>query len=116
MAKIVLGMGTSHSPMLVLKAEDWEARVLEEMKPTNRALFTLDGKRTTYDELKAARGEPYKHLCTLENFQRWAADAQAGMDHLADELERVAPDVVLVIGDDQHELYGSENTPAVAIY
>lgn len=116
MAKIVLGIGTSHSPMNVLKAEDWEARVIEEMKPTNRALFTLDGQRTTYDELKAQRGEPYKHLCTLEQFQRWAAEAQTQLDRLADELENAAPDVVIVIGDDQRELFGAENTPAFAIY
>ncbi len=116
MAKIVLGMATSHSPMQVLDVADWEARVLDEMKPTNRALFTLDGRQIIYDELKAERGEPYAHLCNPETFRKWSDDAGAAADHLAAELARVAPDVVVVIGDDQRELFSADNTPALAIY
>ena len=116
MARIVLGLATSHSPMLVLEADDWEARVADEMKPTNRALYTLEGRQVTYDDLKAERGEPYRHLCNLETFQGWATQAREGVDSLAQALARAAPDVVVVVGDDQRELFGAENTPAVAIY
>jgi hypothetical protein len=102
--------------MQVLAAAGWEARAAEEMKPTNRALFRLDGRQVTYGELKAERGEPYVHLCTRANFEAWAQEARDSVRHLSQELQKAAPDIVVVIGDDQRELYAPENTPAVAIY
>jgi aromatic ring-opening dioxygenase catalytic subunit (LigB family) len=46
-----------------------------------------------------------------ENWKR----CQAALDRLRDDFRRVAPDVVLVIGDDQHELFNDTNQPAMAI-
>src|SRR5258708_17597451 len=56
-AQVVLGIGTSHSPLLVLGAGDWALRSQDDRR--NRALNTLDGRLMSYDPLAAERGEPY---------------------------------------------------------
>src|SRR3989442_9901275 len=56
-AQVVLGIGTSHSPLLVLGAGDWGLRSQDH--PRNRALNTLDRRLMSYDALAADRGAPY---------------------------------------------------------
>ena len=52
MARIVLGIGTSHTPMLNVGAEDWPR--FEELDRRRQHLHK-DGRPATYDELLAAR-------------------------------------------------------------
>ncbi|MCH8806849.1 MAG: GAF domain-containing protein [Planctomycetes bacterium] len=49
MAKIVLGVGTSHSPMLSTPAEKWPEHVKRDLANTN--LWAWDGKPHTYEEM-----------------------------------------------------------------
>ena len=50
MAKIVLGLGTSHSPMLNLTLDIWDQRAQEDMR--NPMLYRVpDGAHVTYDQL-----------------------------------------------------------------
>ncbi|MCH8973943.1 MAG: extradiol ring-cleavage dioxygenase, partial [Chloroflexi bacterium] len=49
MAKIVLGVGTSHSPMLSTPAEKWPEHVKRDL--ANRNLWAWDGKPHTYEEM-----------------------------------------------------------------
>src|ERR671933_443319 len=52
MARIVLGLGTSHSPQLSLPAEHWLKRGEEDQR--NPSLYRVpDGKHVTYEELLA---------------------------------------------------------------
>jgi hypothetical protein len=41
---------------------------------------------------------------------------QAAIQHLGEVLAEEAPDVAVVIGDDQHEWFGPDNQPALCIY
>ena len=50
MARIVLGLGTSHTPMLSVGPEEWPR--FEELD-RKRPLLHADGRRATYDELLA---------------------------------------------------------------
>jgi hypothetical protein len=48
--------------------------------------------------------------------QRWEA-TQAGIKKVGKMLQQAAPlDAIIIFGDDQHEQFGDENMPAVAIY
>ena len=49
MARLVIGLGTSHSPMLVTDASLWEERAISDH--TNPELYDVDGNHRTYDEL-----------------------------------------------------------------
>ncbi len=57
MAEIVLGIGTSHSPLLVLGGAQWEYRSQDDRR--NKSLNTLDGRLLSYDQLVEERGEHY---------------------------------------------------------
>ena len=115
MARIVLGLGTSHSPLLVLKGDQWSIRAADDISgrvPMHRR----DGRRTTYAEMQATLGEPYRDVATHENFLRWSAAAQRALDRIADSIATVAPDVIVIVGDDQGELYEPDDIPAVSLY
>ncbi len=114
MARVVLGLGLSHTPLLVLDPARWAERAQEDF--TSKRLILSDGRNVSYDALIAERGEPYVKEATRENFARQHADAQTALNRLADEIEAAQPDVVLVVGDDQDELFDKDNTPAFAIY
>ncbi|MDB5874447.1 MAG: Extradiol ring-cleavage dioxygenase class protein subunit [Ramlibacter sp.] len=114
MAKIVLGIGTSHSPLLVLGGGQWELRSHDDRR--SKSLNTIDGRLVSYEELVLERGEAYATEANPENFPNLAARAEAALDTLAAALRSARPDVVLVVGDDQGELFGPENFPAISVY
>jgi hypothetical protein len=115
LAKIVLGLGTSHSPLLILGGDDWNLRAGDD-RGGRVPLHTLDGRYVSYEELKSARGEPFGRCATPENFRRQAEGAERALDRLAQSLAAAGPDVVIIVGDDQGELYERDNIPAVAIF
>jgi hypothetical protein len=114
MARIVLGIGTSHSPLLVLGGAQWEYRSQDDRR--NKSLNTLDGRLVSYEDLVAQRGENYLKEADPSGFPALAARAEAALDRLATQLRDARPDVVLVVGDDQGELFDADNFPAIAVY
>lgn len=114
MARVVLGVGTSHSPILALPASDWHNRAKADY--ANPRLSLSDGRYLSYDALKSERGEPYADRAVLEVFERIAVESQAHLDRIAADLAAAAPDIVVIIGDDQSELYSAGNMPAIAIF
>jgi len=114
MAQIVLGVGTSHSPLLVLGADDWALRSADDRR--NRGLNTLDGRMLSYDALVAERGEPYTAESNPAHFPALARRAEQALDRLAEAIAAARPDLLLVVGDDQGELFGQEHMPALAVF
>jgi len=114
MAEVVLGIGTSHSPLLTFDAAMWIVRAADDLR--NDALTLSDGRTLTYAQLLAERGPKFEQQASLPSLEAQAARAEGALDRLADAIEEAAPDVVLIIGDDQDELYSPGNTPSIAIY
>jgi hypothetical protein len=114
MATIVLGVGSSHTPMLALEAKEWVHRAAADY--ANPALNLSDGRILSYDELLGEIGPENQFPVTDEILQQKAAACAAALDRLADELEAAAPDVVVIIGDDQQELFSPANQPAIAVF
>ena len=114
MAEIVLGIGTSHTPLLTFEAGQWADYATRDRR--ERKLNLADGRWLFYDELIAERGEPHGAVAVEAEFRRKAAACQAALDRLAGEIAAAAPDVVVIITDDESELFSRANTPAVAIY
>jgi len=114
MARIVLGAGSSHTPLLSLPAEEWGHRAAVDY--ANPRLNLSDGRFVSYGELLAEVGDRHAADASVESLRRQAALCQTALDRLADALERAAPDVVVIVGDDQEELFGPANQPAVAIF
>lgn len=114
MARITLGIGTSHSPILILDGEQWEYRAKDDRR--NKSLYTLDGVKVSYDDLVEQRGERFTAESDPARFPALATLAEAALDRIEAALIEAQPDVLLVIGDDQDELFGYENLPAISVY
>jgi 3-O-methylgallate 3,4-dioxygenase len=106
MAKIVLGIGTSHSPQLSVRASEWQVlREKDEHDP-----------RLDYQGLlKRAKSDIQTEL-TPEKFRQRDEACQKAIKTLGDALQRADVDVVVVFGDDQHEQFQDDNMPTFAIY
>ncbi len=104
MAEIVLGIGTSHSTQCSIGPEWWERQ------------GQLDRNRTPFDEL--ARNAPPWLAAELrpEVWERKHAEVQAAITRLAQVLDAVAPDVLVIVGDDQKELFLDDAMPVFSIF
>ncbi len=104
MAKIVLGLGTAHSTQCNVKPEWWA----EHAK--------LDRKRTPYERLEAAAPAWMAGQLTEEAWARKYDATQEAIARLGRVLRDAAPDVVVIVGDDQHELFLDDCLPAFSVF
>lgn len=114
MAEIVLGVGTSHSPLLTFDAAMWLERAGDDLR--NPALTLSDGRTVDYASLLAERGPMYAAQCRKDHLDAQVLRVEAAIARIADCIEAAALDIVLVVGDDQEELYKAGNTPSLAVY
>lgn len=114
MAKLVLGIGTSHTPMLNTPPEDWPRFIERDTQRTN--LLDTDGRPTNYEaQLKRAPADIDAQIAPSRMQARHAA-VEAAMSRLGDHLREARLDCLIVVGDDQEELYHSENMPGILVY
>jgi hypothetical protein len=114
MAEIVLGIGTSHGPLLNTPPDQWGQRAEADRRNPN--LF-FRGKPYDFTTLVGLREEEgLAAQITPECMAERHAACQRATDALADTLARVAPDAVVIIGDDQEEVFYDDNMPALSVY
>jgi hypothetical protein len=113
MAKIVLGIATSHTPMLNTPAKDWPSFIDRDGK---RDFLDKEGEPATYEELVRRADPRAAPELTPERFAARHAEAQAGVDNLKQALRRAELDALIVIGDDHKEIYHDDNMPALVVY
>ena len=113
MAEIVLGIATSHTPMLNAPAEDWP-RFLERDRV--RALLDREGRPVRYDELLERADPAVLAELAPPRVAARHAEAQQALDRLAAALGRAELDALVIVGDDHRELYGDDNLPSLLVY
>jgi len=113
MSKITFGIGTSHSVLLNIDAALWFDRAKDDLR---MQLTLSDGRTLSYDELLGEVGGSFAEHATLPQFETQSRMAHAALDRLAAELADAAPDLILIVGDDQKELFDLNNMPAISIY
>jgi hypothetical protein len=114
MAKIVLGMATSHGPLLSTPPEKWGERVKADK--VNPALW-FRGQPYKFDALEALRlDEKLDQKSELDERKARFDRCQVALRSLAATFEKVNPDVVVIVGNDQQEVFSDKNMPAFSIY
>src|SRR6266481_2446153 len=114
MGRIVAGIAASHSPQLSTPSELW--RLHAERDRQNRQL-SFRGEVYDYDHLLEVRRD--EHLERELDDATWLEKhrrCDRGIDALADTLASVAPDVVVIVGDDQREMFLDDGMPTLAVY
>jgi 3-O-methylgallate 3,4-dioxygenase len=106
MAKVVLGIGTSHSPQLSVRANDWQVlREKDEHDP-----------RLDYQGLLKRAKPGIETELTPAKFRERDEACQKAIKTLGDVLRQAEVDLVVIFGDDQHEQFQDDNMPTFAIY
>ncbi|HKV05828.1 MAG TPA: hypothetical protein VJO53_12085 [Candidatus Acidoferrales bacterium] len=113
MAKVVLGIGSSHGPMLSTPPDMWHLRADADRK--NPKHF-FRGEAFDFPRLLAARQPGFAGEVTLPERQKRYDACQRALDKLAAKFAEVKPDAVVIVGNDQRELFTDENTPAFLVY
>lgn len=113
MARIVMGLWTTHGPQLNTTPEEWMLRV-----PADRARsHWYKGKRYAFDELVRLRArEGLAEQATLEARTRNHAACQAAIAEVARLWAEVDPDVCVIFGNDQRELMLPSLQPAYTVF
>lgn len=106
MAKIVLGLATSHSPQLSTPVESWKLHA--ERDRTNPDI--------NYEVVSKNAPEWLNDHLTPEVWLKKYNACENAIQELGRILQEVAPDIIVVIGDDQKELFYNDNMPAFSVF
>ena len=115
MAKIVLGLGSAHNPMLSLWGDRWSE--YGERDQANPMLAAAPGGEVmTYEELLSQADPAIAKALTPEKLQAQHDAYQKAIATLEKTLKDANPDVVVIIGDYQEEMFFDDNMPLFSIY
>lgn len=113
MAQIVLGVATSHSPMLSTPPENWSDHALRDHV---RPLYDRNGEQQEFDLLLQRNDRRLGVLITNAKMRENFARSEAAIAKLRLEVAAARPDVCVVFGDDQKEMFHADNMPAFSVY
>jgi Catalytic LigB subunit of aromatic ring-opening dioxygenase len=114
MAEIVLGMWTSHGPTLSTTPEQWTLRLPADRQRTDHP---FRGKTYDFESLVALRqSENLAAQATLEERRLRHARCQRAIAMMADKFAEVAPDIAVIMGNDQREMFLEDLTPAITVF
>jgi 3-O-methylgallate 3,4-dioxygenase len=106
MAKVVLGVASSHSPQLNVPATEWA--LLREKDETDRRLDYAGLLRRAKAGIEADLAP--------EVWQRRYDVCQGAVAALGRSLKEAAPDAIVIFGDDQQEQFRDDNMPMFCVF
>jgi hypothetical protein len=104
MAEIVLGLAMSHSPQVSQEPKWWSEQA------------HIDQKRTPYQELLQRKPDWMDEALRPEVWEKKHRAVQSAIADLAQTLNDLEPDVVVLIGDDQEELFLDDCMPTFSVF
>jgi hypothetical protein len=116
-AQIVLGLGTSHTPLLSIPGERW-SEFAQADRHNPELVFPPDGWLMTFGEAvkgyvsDAARSRQGDDAMFAEQFGR----CQRALRTLAKTWAHTRPDVTIIVSDDQDEWLFEQNMPMFSVY
>ncbi|MBV8086554.1 MAG: hypothetical protein JO247_17250 [Chloroflexi bacterium] len=117
MAEIVLGIGTSHTPMLSLTTGDLWAEYAKGDRNNQELVYPPNGVILPYDQaLEVLPDEVKNRPMDVEHFDRQAKACQAALDKLSDTLHAAKPDITVIVADDQDEWLFEDVMPAFTVF
>jgi 3-O-methylgallate 3,4-dioxygenase len=114
MAKIVLGVATSHSPQLSTPLDQMH---LHAERDLSKKEHYYKGKYYSTAELSEYRkSEGLESFVSQdhweENYHKW----ELRIAEVREKLAKANPDILVVIGDDQRELFLDDGMPAFSVF
>ncbi len=113
MAEIVLGIGTSHGPLLSTPPEQWDLRAKADR--ANKAHY-YRGKTYDYESLLKERAPGFAKEAELDVRRERFARCQKALDAVGKKFKETAPDAFVIVGNDQREIFSDDLTPAITVF
>jgi Catalytic LigB subunit of aromatic ring-opening dioxygenase len=113
MADIVLGIGSAHGPLLSTPPEQWDLRAKADRE--NKSHW-YRGKTYDYESLLRERTPGFAREVELETRRERFARCRAGIEVLGRKFKEVAPEAIVIVGNDQREFFNAELTPSITVY
>lgn len=114
MADIVIGIASSHTPQLSSGVDMWADHAERDRR--NPRLLGRDARYHSYDQLLELADPAIEKELDREVWESKYRRCQEAIAALSDRLGSTRPDVAVVIGDDQRELFGDDGIPAFACF
>jgi hypothetical protein len=113
MAALIGAIGTSHGPLLSTEPAIWKLRADADRKSVQH---WYRGQRYDYAGLLAERSPGYAWAIEPAEQERRYLACQRGLDQLAEVCRELKPDLVILVGNDQKEVFLDDLTPAIAVF
>src|SRR4029453_565949 len=113
MAEIVLGIGSSHGPLLSTPPEQWDLRAKADRENKNH---WYRGKTYDYPALLQERAPGFAQETVVEKRRERFVQCRSALEALGRKFNEVAPDAVVIIGNDQREFFNAGLTPSITVY
>src|SRR6185503_15398615 len=114
MARGVAAFGTSHSTMQFSSRKNWQA--MFDHVDCRAPIYDFQGKPRSFEELlKATPASASSKISAAAQAERHQQTVDA-MDRLQSAIATAKLDVLVIVGDDQREIFGDDCRPAIAVY
>ncbi len=114
MAKIVLGIGCAHTPQLHTPADKWEIRARRDAE--DGVPLWYKGERLKYAEVAEKRkGQNLQEQTAMSIRQQRLKKSLDAINRLSEIFAAAKPDVTIIFGNDQGEMFLDDIKPAFTI-
>jgi hypothetical protein len=114
MARLVAAFGSSHSTMQLSAVENW--LTLFDHVDCRAPINDFDGALRSFDELLKTTPTSAASRIAPDTLRTHHAATNDGMSRLHADIVAANLDVLIVIGDDQKEIFKDALRPAIAVY
>ncbi len=113
MAEIVLGIGSSHGPLLSTPPEQWDLRAQADRE--NKKHW-YRGKTWDYESLLRERAPGFAAEIALDSRRARFHQCRQAIEALGRKFRETAPEAVVIVGNDQREFFDEGVTPSITVY
>ncbi len=114
MARLTAAFASSHSVMLAAQLEDWLTRF--RVSDLRMPYFDDEGKKISYETVLARAPDGIAELITEEAITRRFNEVQAAMESMKQQVQAAKLDVLVIVGDDQYEMFKDDHMPSLGVY
>ncbi len=113
MADIVLGIGSSHGPLLSTPPEQWDLRAKADR--ANKAHW-FRGTDLRLRGAAAGTRARLRRRDRVEKRRERFTQCRRALEALGKKFDEVAPEAVVILGNDQREFFNPGLTPSITVY
>lgn len=114
MAKIVLGMWTTHGPTLSTTPEEWLLRLPSDH--ANKQHWYKTGRYDFNTLIEMRKDEGLDVKSSLPERTKRHDSCRVAIDRMAEVYAEVKPDIAIIFGNDQQELFNDSLMPAFTFF